>query len=98
MTPRCSVCANVAAVAEEDAGEWEVLPKGTDMATDANANDLVPPPVPMEAAVVAKPISPFAAAQPAAGVQVSVPTCLPSGRTVEGLTFQSIMRCLTLCA
>ena len=61
------------AVAEDEEGEeWEVVPESAAVATDANANDLVPPqpPLPADAAVDAPPISPFAAAQPGPDAQV----------------------------
>ena len=48
-----------------------MVPESAAVATDVNANDLVPQPPPAEAAVDAPPISPFAAAQPAADAQVS---------------------------
>ena len=72
-----SLC-NLTAVAEDEAEEeWEVVPQSADVETDANANDMVPPPMSTDAAVDAPPISPFAVAQPAAGVEVRLSMLLP---------------------
>ena len=67
--------AQYCAVAEdEEGGDWELVAESATVATDANANDLVPRPArAAEAAVDGPPISPFAAAQPAVDAQVRHP-------------------------
>ena len=69
-----------------------MVPASATLSTDANANDLVPQPPPVadpEAAVEGPPISPFAAAQPAADAHVRRPDplCGPA------MTWGSVSTC-----